>query len=114
MSQPADIPSPRARRGRWIIGAAVAGACVIVVVVACFTFRNDLSPQECELLEEKKNIAVGYLENAALGPKRPNKLAEADALFEEIRLARPGELLPVRNLVITRLLLLQGTPDPAQ
>ncbi|HWB11198.1 MAG TPA: FG-GAP-like repeat-containing protein [Pirellulales bacterium] len=114
MSQAADVPPPRAHHGRWIVGAAVAGACAVIVVVACFTFRNDLSPQECELLEAKKNIAVGYLENGPLAGKRPNKLSEADSLFEEIRLARPGELLPLRNLVITRLLLLQSLSDPAQ
>jgi hypothetical protein len=114
MSHPADIPSPRAPRGRWIVGAAVTGACGVLVVVACFTFRHDLSPQECELLEAKKNLAVGYLENGPLVPKRQNRLSEADALFEEIRLARPGEILPLRNLAITRLLHLQTVADPAQ
>ncbi|HEV3341941.1 MAG TPA: FG-GAP-like repeat-containing protein, partial [Pirellulales bacterium] len=42
------------------------------------------------------------------------RLSEADDLFEEIRLAKPGELLPLRNLAITRLLHLQTLADPAQ
>ncbi|HEV3341806.1 MAG TPA: hypothetical protein VG125_15675, partial [Pirellulales bacterium] len=78
MSHSADNPSPRSHRGRWIVGAAVAGACAVIIVVTCFTFRNDLSPQECELIEAKKNLAVGYLENGPLAPKRQNRLSEAD------------------------------------
>src|SRR5580704_18129555 len=100
MSHYADNPSPRSHRGRWIAGAAVAGSCAVIVGVTFFTFRNVLSPQECELIEAKKNLAVGYLKNGPLAPKRQNRLSEADDLFEEIRLAKPGELLPLRNLAI--------------
>lgn len=79
---------------------------VFVPAVAYFCFRPDLTPQECERLEQKKNIAVGYLENSTLAPKRQNRLPEAGALYEELARLKPGDPLPVRNLAITRLLQL--------
>jgi len=93
--------------------AIVAAICLLVVAVAYFSFRNDLSPQECERLESKKNVAVGYLENGPLAPHRPNKLPEAATLFEELAQARPGDPLAARNLAITRLLQLQTVAEPA-
>jgi tetratricopeptide (TPR) repeat protein len=111
MAQSADSPSPPAHRSRWLIGAAVGGALALTAAVAYFSFRNDLSPQECEQLEAKKNIAIGYLEN---GPHRdrPKKLPEADALFQEIAREKPGDPLALRDLVITRLLYLESISDP--
>lgn len=86
----------------------------MVVVVASLSLHDDLTPEECELLEQKKNIAVGYLENSTLAPRRPNKLPEADLLFEEMVKAKPGDLLPVRNLAITRLLALDYITSPME
>lgn len=108
MSQSADAPVPCARRRGWkTVTAVVVAVCLVVVAVAFFSLRNDLSPQECERLETKKNLAVGYLENGALPPYRPDKLAEAATLFQELSRARPGDPLGPRNLVIGRLLELQ-------
>ncbi|HEX7448521.1 MAG TPA: CRTAC1 family protein, partial [Pirellulales bacterium] len=96
---------PSATRHGWKILAAVAvGALAITVAVGYFSFRNDLSPQECQKLEADKNLALGFLENADLSPARPLRLAEADALFESIAAQRPGDPLGLRNLTITRLL----------
>lgn len=77
---------------------------VFVPAVAYFSLRPDLSPEDCQRLEEKKNIAVGYLENSTLAPKRPNQIADAESLFEEIARLKPGDPLAVRNLAIARLL----------
>lgn len=73
-------------------------------VVTYFSLRPDLSPEDCQRLEEKKNIAIGYLENSTLAPKRANQLADAESLFEEISRLKPGDPLATRNLAITRLL----------
>lgn len=111
MSQAADTPPPRSRGGGWKHGITVGLAvCGLVVVVAYLCFRNDLSPEECERLESKKNLAVGYLENGEL-KKREHRLPEADLLFQEIARAKPGDPLGPRNLAITRLLYLNGQSD---
>src|SRR5690242_10387658 len=112
MAESAETPA-RSHRGRWIIvGVVFCGAVSLIAAIAYFSFRLDLSPQECERLESKKNIAVGYLENGSLSPDRPNKLPEADALFEEIGREKPGDPLALRNLAITRLLQVQKINDP--
>lgn len=113
MAQSTDSPPSPGRGRRWLIVGVVAGvgALALTAVVAIFSFQHDLSPQECERLESKKNVAVGYLENGPLTPHRANKLAEADELFDEIRHEKPGDPLGLRNLVITRLLQVQNADD---
>lgn len=87
---------------------------IFVPAVAYFSLRPDLSPEDCQRLEEKKNVAIGYLENSTLAPKRPNQLADAESLFEEIGRLKPGDPLPVRDLAIARLLSLGEGADAAK
>lgn len=103
--QTADTPLPASPRRCWkTILAVLLAIAIFVPAVAYFSLRPDLSPEDCQRLEEKKNIAVGYLENSTLAPKRPNRLAEAETLFAEIGRLKPGDPLPARNLAIARLL----------
>jgi tetratricopeptide (TPR) repeat protein len=113
MSQSVDAPSPQAPRRCWktVLWITLAVAA-FVPAVAYFSLRPDLSPQDCEQLEQKKNTAIGYLENGKLN-NRPHKLPEADELFQEIARLKPGDPLPQRNLAITRLMVLGGI-DPSQ
>lgn len=106
MPDPSDAPS-RSRTTVWKWTAALAVSLAALVLAAIFSFRDDLSPSECETLERRKNLALAHLEN----PPGRQKLAEADAIFESIARRLHGDPLPLRNLVITRLLELQSAPD---
>ncbi|HEX5442253.1 MAG TPA: hypothetical protein VFW87_00430, partial [Pirellulales bacterium] len=110
MAQQADSSSSARHGWKILLGAAVA-AVAITAAVGYFSFRNDLSPEECQQLEADKNLALGYLENADLSPARPLRLAEADALFESIAAQRPGDPLGLRNLAITRLFELRAAKE---
>lgn len=85
--------------------------CAMVLAVGFLSLRNAPSPQECDLLERLKNIAVGNLENGKL-EKRVHRLPESDLLFQELARSKPGDLLPLRNLAITRLLYLGSVTAP--
>ncbi|HET6878790.1 MAG TPA: FG-GAP-like repeat-containing protein, partial [Pirellulales bacterium] len=108
MSQSVDRPPPAAPRRGWktVLWITLALA-LFVPAVAYFCFRPELSPAECEQLEQKKNIAIGYLENGKL-QNRLHKLPEADELFREIARLKPGDPLPLWNLAITRIMLVSG------
>lgn len=106
MSEQPDAP-PRSRATVWKWAAAFAVSLAALVLAAIFSFRDDLSPSECETLEQRKNLALAYLEN----PPGRQRLSEADAIFESIARRLHGDPLPLRNLVITRLLELQSAPD---
>lgn len=106
MSEQSDAPQ-RSRATVWKWTAALAVSLAALVLAAIFSFRDDLSPSECETLERRKNLALAHLENP---PGRQN-LSEADAIFESIARRLHTDPLPLRNLVITRLLELQSAPD---
>jgi hypothetical protein len=91
----------------WKWSAALTASFGALVLAAVFSFRDDLSPSECEALEARKNLALAHLEN----PPGRQQLAEADALFESIARRLPGDPLPLRNLAITRFLELVSAPD---
>lgn len=112
MSQAANASSTQApRRGRQIAAIVSLLSCVLIITVSLFWLRNGLSPQDCELLEQLKNTAVGNLENGKL-KNRPHRLPESDLLFQELARAVPGDPLPLRNLAITRLLYLSEVSAP--
>lgn len=98
----APPPAPKKRSKRWMIWTlslvvflAVAGGGIWV------WFRFNVWPEETRRLLEKKNLAVAYLEN--------EQFANSVPLLEELATEVPEELLPARNLLISRLLTFKAT-----
>lgn len=106
-------PSPSSPRSRRHFVAAVLVGAAIAAVVIFFPRgepvpqpdKETLSQEERQRLEELKNVAVGHLEN--------ENLAAADMALTQLGERLPNELLPARNLAISRSLALEAGQIPA-
>ena len=103
-----DLPpaTPTDRNRKLAVGAVVV-AVIAAAVVLLWPREPDPqpvpphAPARVELVE-KKNVALGLLENQ-------ERYAETDALLEEIAAATPGDPLGPQNLAINRLLTVPPT-----
>lgn len=97
-----DSPSPSSpKTRRWIFGVVALLLLVAVGGGIWAWYRFRVWPEETRRVLERKNLAVAYLEN--------EQFDRCDPLFVELGKEWPNELLPARNLAISRVLKVKAT-----
>ncbi|MCA9068091.1 MAG: VCBS repeat-containing protein, partial [Planctomycetaceae bacterium] len=95
-----DSPPPKKRRF-WIFGLVLVLLLAAVGGGLWTWYRFRVWPQETRQVLQRKNLAVAYLEN--------EQFEKCDPLLVELGEEWPSELLPARNLAISRVLKVKAT-----
>ncbi len=99
-----SVSSTTSRRWIFWLGALLLLAAVVAGAVWSW-YRYRVWPEDTRRLLDRKNLAVAYLEN--------EQFPKCDPLLEQLQTECPGELLPARNLLISRLLTLKSISKAA-
>lgn len=73
----------------------------------------ELTVEEVRELIERKNLAIGQLENSQLGNGNAALLESSIAELEQLEKEWPGELVATQNLAVARLMQIDNATTPA-